>query len=96
MLDPIVDPVDKKLVSFSRDPETNSEIAHENGWLKYYIYIISFLGWPIFRGELLVSGRVGHAENLKKIHDWSSFYSEKNNNNISTSISLEDFGRSYR
>ncbi len=34
-------------------PETN--IAPENGWLKY-----SFpLGWPIFRGELLVSGRVG-------------------------------------
>ncbi len=34
-------------------PETN--IASENGWLEYYWVL---LGWPIFRSELLVSGRV--------------------------------------
>ena len=34
-------------------PETN--IAPENGWLEYDRFL---LGWPIFRGELLVSGRL--------------------------------------
>ena len=34
-------------------PETN--IAPENGWLEYDRFL---LGWPILRGELLVSGRV--------------------------------------
>ena len=34
--------------------ETNI-FAPENGWLKYDRFL---LGWPIFRGELLVSGRV--------------------------------------
>ena len=29
--------------------------APENGWLKYDCFL---LGWPIFRGDLLVSGRV--------------------------------------
>ena len=33
-------------------PETN--IAPKNGWLEDYF----LMGWPIFRGELLVSGRV--------------------------------------
>ena len=37
--------------------ETNSEFAPENGWLEYDE--VSFWGKrPIFRGELLVSGRV--------------------------------------
>ena len=37
-------------------PETNSSSA-ENGWLEYFL--VSFGGvLPIFRGELLVSGRV--------------------------------------
>ena len=35
-------------------PETN--IAPENGWLEYDPFL---LGSSIFRGELLVSGRVG-------------------------------------
>ena len=36
-------------------------------WMVEILYIYNFLlGWPIFRGELLVSGRVGHAENLLK------------------------------
>ena len=34
-------------------PKTN--IAPKNGWLEYDRFL---LGWPIFRGELLVSGRV--------------------------------------
>ena len=41
-------------------PETN--IAPENGWLEYDR---SLLEWLIFRGELLVSGRVKHSY----IHD---------------------------
>ena len=36
-------------------PETNSEFTPENGWLEYDCFP---LGWPIFRGELLVSRRV--------------------------------------
>ena len=36
-------------------PETNSKFAPENGWLEYARVL---LGWPIFRGERLVSGRV--------------------------------------
>ena len=36
-------------------PETNSKFAPENGWLKD---AISFLGWPIFRGKLLILGSV--------------------------------------
>ena len=36
-------------------PETNSEFAPENGWLEEDPFL---LGWPIFRGELLVLGRV--------------------------------------
>ena len=35
-------------------PETN-ELPLGNGWLEYDRFL---LGWPIFRGELLVSGRV--------------------------------------
>ena len=35
-------------------PETN--IAPESGWLESDRFL---LGWPIFRGELLVSGSVG-------------------------------------
>ncbi len=34
-------------------PETN--IAPENGWMEYDRFL---LGWPIFRGELLVSESV--------------------------------------
>ena len=37
-------------------PETNSEFTPKNGWLEYDSFL---LGWPIFRGELLVLGRVG-------------------------------------
>jgi len=38
-------------------PETNSAFAPENGWFEYEI--LSFWGKrPIFRGELLVPGRV--------------------------------------
>ena len=40
-----------------RLPETNSKFAPENGWLEYDCFL---LGWPIFRGELLVLGRVGY------------------------------------
>ena len=36
-------------------PETNSEFAPKNGWLEYDPFL---LGWPIFRGELLVLGSV--------------------------------------
>ena len=36
-------------------PETNSKFAPKNGWLEYDRFL---LGWPIFRGKLLVSGRV--------------------------------------
>ena len=36
-------------------PETNSKFTPENGWLEYECFL---LGWPIFRGELLVSWRV--------------------------------------
>ena len=36
-------------------PETNSKFAPENGWLEYDRFL---LGWPTFRGELLVLGRV--------------------------------------
>ena len=35
-------------------PETNI-FAPGNGWLEYKPFL---LGWPIFRGELLVSGTV--------------------------------------
>ena len=35
-------------------PETN--VSPENGWLEYKPFL---LGWPIFRGELLVLGRIG-------------------------------------
>ena len=35
-------------------PETN--IAPENGWLEYDRFL---LGWPIFRGEVLVIFREG-------------------------------------
>ena len=31
---------------------------------------ISFLGWPIFRGELLVSGSVSHSIWLVKVTDY--------------------------
>ena len=36
-------------------PETNSEFTPENGWSENDRFL---LGWLIFRGELLVSGRV--------------------------------------
>ena len=39
----------------TRDPETNSKFAPKNGWLEYKPFL---LGRLIFRGELLVSGRV--------------------------------------
>ena len=39
---------------FTTLPETNI-FAPENRWLEYDCFL---LGWPIFRGELLVSGRV--------------------------------------
>ena len=45
----------KPPVTSTRDPETNSEFTPENGWLEYARFL---LGWPIFRGELLVSGSV--------------------------------------
>ena len=35
--------------------ETNSEFTPENGWLEEDRFL---LGWPIFNGELLVSGSV--------------------------------------
>ena len=35
-------------------------VCSENGWLEYVGILVSFLGWPIFRGELLVSGSVSH------------------------------------
>ena len=39
-------------------PETkHCYIAPENGWLEDYD-LFFLLGWPIFRGELLVSGSV--------------------------------------
>ena len=42
---------------FSLKPNSNSEFTPENGWLEDDRF---FLGWPIFRGELLVLGRVTH------------------------------------
>ena len=36
-------------------PETNSEFAPKNGWLEFDPFLLKR---PIFRGELLVSGRV--------------------------------------
>ena len=42
-------------------PETNI-FAPENGWLEDDRFL---LGWPIFRGELLVSGRVFFFETPK-------------------------------
>ena len=36
-------------------PETNSKFAPENGWLEDDCFL---LGMPIFRCELLVSGRI--------------------------------------
>ena len=36
-------------------PETNSKFAPENGWLEDDCFL---LGWPIFRGEMLVWGSV--------------------------------------
>ena len=55
-------------------PETNI-FAPENGWLEYSFL---FLGWPIFRGEPLVSGSVdGHQ--VPRVNQfwvaWESFYS---------------------
>ena len=32
-------------------------IAPENGWLEYDRFLF---GWPLFRGEMLVSGRAFH------------------------------------
>ena len=45
-------------------PETNSEFAPENGWLEYKPFL---LGRPIFRGELLVSGRVVSGDRITPI-----------------------------
>ena len=36
-----------RLTRFTRDPETNSKFAPENGWLEYDRFL---LGWPTFRG----------------------------------------------
>ena len=44
-------------------PETN--IAPESGWLEYDRFL---LGWPIFRGELLVSRGVPQKQNGKWCH----------------------------
>ena len=41
----------------TRDPETNSKLAPENGWLEYFL--VSFWGPAYFQGRLLlVSGSV--------------------------------------
>ena len=45
------------LVTVATLPETNI-FAPENGWLEYDRFL---LGWVIFRGELLVSGRVNNS-----------------------------------
>ena len=37
-------------------PETNSKFAPKNGWLEYDPFLLG--SRPIFRGEMLVSGRV--------------------------------------
>ena len=37
--------------------EINSEFTPDNGWLEDFL--VSFLGWPIFRGKLAVSFREG-------------------------------------
>ena len=47
-----------RLYFFSRldtPAETNSKFTPENGWLEEDRFL---LGWPIFKGELLVSGSV--------------------------------------
>ncbi len=51
------------LIGITRDPETNSKFAPENGWLEYFCFL---LGWPIFRCELLV------LESVKINHSWTS------------------------
>ena len=42
----------------TRDPETSSKFAPENGWLEYFLVNPFGAFRPIFRGELLVSGSV--------------------------------------
>ena len=42
-------------------PETNSSHLKMDGWKTSFL-----LGWPIFRGELLVLGSVTDRTNLKK------------------------------
>ena len=51
--------VDFKPVSVA---ETNSSPLRMDGWLEYDPFL---LGWPIFRGDLLVSGRVSSFTFLK-------------------------------
>ncbi len=50
-----------------------NNIAPENGWLEYDRFL---LGWPIFRGELLVSGSVTHIAHtynpVFKFHLWDT------------------------
>ena len=54
-----------------RLPETNSEFTPENGWLEYDCFL---LGWPIFRCELLVLGRVVESCIVKSLADSSTPY----------------------
>ena len=45
--------------------ETNSELSEhpENRWVG--TPLVSFLGWPMFRGQRLVSGRVKFEDSMK-------------------------------
>ena len=54
-------------------PKTN--IAPENGWLEYDRFL---LGWPTFRGELLVSGSVSKIflEGLLTVRCHRVYYSQ--------------------
>ena len=57
-------------MGFATLPETNI-FAPKNGWLEYKPFL---LGWHIFRGELLVSGRVvsGYSKPPHLFQLWSS------------------------
>ena len=66
-------------------PETNSKFTPENGWLEYDSFL---LGWPIFRGELLVSGRV-QKEISEPIH-WGSALAHSQLLPLGTAATKED------
>ena len=57
-----------KQLSYSL-PDTNRSHL-KNSWSEDEI---SFLGWPIFRGELLVSESVSHCIWLVKVTDYSNW-----------------------